>query len=475
MTASAERYVMYKTAHRAKQARSANQCGQSSRVKRTTMCGSLRQFRRVSWGLPVLAAMILPTSVQAQWPQWGGRDRDFSVDVQGLADEWPEGGPKRLWERPLGDGYTTILADGGLLYTMYRVGDDEFTVALDANTGKTTWEQKNAAPVDDQRSEHGPGPYATPLIVGDRLFTVGTNSVMHCYDKKTGSVHWQHDLVAEFDAVIQGFGFSSSPIAYRNTVIIPVGRKLPGEAADAAKKGAFGREQVQSLMAFDQQSGSLLWDNRSYDTTKHTSTYSSPMLIKFAGRDQLVLFMAKELAGLDPANGDRLWGVAHTTDYDENVSTPVWDGVDTLFISSAYGTGSRAIRLTLEDGKTVAKELWHTKKMRVLHGNVVRIGDYVYGSTGDFGPCFLACIDLASGKLAWRERGFQKATCIHADGKVIILDEDGQLALTTASPEDLTIHSRCNLELRGAWATPTLVGKTLFVRDRTKILALDLS
>ncbi len=427
----------------------------------------------------VFASMVVVSTARAQWHQWGGPSRNFSIESGKLADKWADDGPRRLWERPLGEGYSTIVADGKLLYTMYRIGSDEFTVALDAKTGETVWEHKNAAPIKQDRMTYGPGPYATPLIVGDRLYTVGTNSVFHCFDKNSGKVLWKHDLIADFNSKIQGFGYSTSPIAYGNTIILPVGRKIePASKSEGDKTPKADDEkdapEAQSLMAFDRKTGAIVWEASDYATTKFNSTYSSPILINFAGRDQLVLFMATELAGLDPKTGERLWGVEHKTSYDENMSTPVWDGVDTLFCSSGYGTGSRAIKLVLQGGKIAAKEMWYNKKMRVLHGNVVRIGDYVYGSSGDFGPIFFSGMNIKTGKMAWRKRGFKKATVLHADGKIIILDEEGKLAMATATPEDLTIHSECNLKLHGAWATPTLIGKTMYVRDRKKIIALDM-
>ena len=436
-----------------------------------------------NFGLPTFCVLIAgligldSTVVNAQWPQWGGRDRNFSVSGSSLADQWPDEGPDRLWNRTLGDGYSTIVVGDGVLYTMYRKDADEFTIALSAKTGKTIWQHKNPAPVTEDRTSHGPGPYATPLIVGDRLFTVGTNSVLHCFDRKSGKVLWKHDLVAKYDAVIQGFGYSSSPIAYRNTIILPVARKLQGESDAATSEKSDGEKEemkAQSLMAFDQVSGSLVWENRSYPKTKHTSTYSSPILINFGGEDQLVLFMTTELAGLDPTNGERLWGITHKTEWDENIATPVWDGKDTLVCSSAYGTGARGVKLSRQGGKTVATEMWYTKKLRVLHGNIVMIGDHVYGSSGDFGPTFFMGINKDTGKIAWRKRGFKKATCLNVNDKIIILDEEGELALATPTPDDLIIHSRCKLDLHNAWAVPTLVGKTLFVRDRKNIMALDL-
>ena len=89
-----------------------------------------------------------------------------------------------------------------------------------------------------------------------------------------------------------------------------------------------------------------------------------------------------------------------------NITTPVFDGKDTFFASSAYDSGSRAIKLAKKDGRIVPEELWYSRKMRVHHGNVILIGDYVYGSTGTFAPAFLAAVNINTGEIPWRERGF---------------------------------------------------------------------
>src|SRR5918999_5976039 len=57
---------------------------------------------------------------EGSWQQWGGPRRNFMVDAPALADSWPQGGPRKLWERSLGEGHSAILADGNRLYTMYR-------------------------------------------------------------------------------------------------------------------------------------------------------------------------------------------------------------------------------------------------------------------------------------------------------------------------------------------------------------------
>jgi len=399
----------------------------------------------------VMLAWGTTTHAQA-WRQFGGPNGNFTVETKGLADSWPDDGPKKIWHRELGDGYGTILVDGDSLYTMYRIGQDEFTVALDAGSGATLWEHKVPSPTTELMEQFGAGPSSTPLLAGDKLYTIGTNMMFHCFDAKTGKVLWKHDLVKEFGATVPGRGYACSPIHYKGTVIVQVG----GEGTEG-----------QALMAFDADTGSVAWKAQSY-----TSSYATPLLIKFDGEDQLVLFFADALVGLRPDNGELLW--EHKFEKEAaNLSTPVYNGKDLLFCSAAYDSGARGIRLKKEGGKTVPEELWYSRKFRIHHGDAIILGDYAYGSSGDFGPAFFMAINLETGKVPWRERGFKKATCVYGDGKMILLDEEGELALTTPTPEGLTVHSKAKVAESYAWAAPTLVGTKLYVRDRKHITAFD--
>jgi hypothetical protein len=112
--------------------------------------------------------------------------------------------------------------------------------------------------------------------------------------------------------------------------------------------------------------------------------------------------------------------------------------------------------------------------MRVHIGTVIRLGDYAYASSGDFGPGLISAIDMKSGTIAWQDRSFARAQLLHADGKVIILDEDGALGLATVSPQGIKVLARANVLSHLAWTPPTLVGTTLYVRDRQNIAAFNL-
>ena len=329
------------------------------------------------------------------WRQLGGPRRNFRADAAEVAIAWGEDGPTRLWSRPLGEGYSSILADGDLLVTMYRRDDEEVVVALDAATGATRWEHAYRAPLvhngyfDVWLNSAGPGPYATPLIVGDTVFAVGVDGLFHALDKRTGDLRWAHDLAAAFE-VEEYNAFASSPIAYGQTVIQPLGGSGHG------------------VVAFDRETGATAWRSPAIDLGP-----GSPLLIEVDGQDQLVVVGQQELVGLDPGDGRRLWSHPHPNELGLNLSMPVWGGDRALFVSSGYDGGSRLIRLSRSDGRTTPAEVWSSNRMRVHFGNALRIDGMLVASTGDFGPAFLAAVDAETGAEVWRERTFARG----ADGR----------------------------------------------------------
>jgi len=420
-----------------------------------------------------LAGLIAATdALQAQntsqtWLQWGGPSRDFVIEAEGLAEAWPAAGPPVMWSRPLGTGHSAILADGARLYTMYRAGDgrartgpwdaEEAVIAVDAASGRTIWEHKYPSKVED--FSFGAGPHATGLIVGDRLFTIGTNKQLFAFDKQSGKVLWSHDLPKAFDAptllirpVVKA-GYGCTPIAYRDTIICFVGG--PGQA----------------VVAFRQHDGSVAWKSGDFLPSE-----APPMLIDVSSQTQLVVFAGHGLFGMDPGDGRILWFHPHDPGNDFNFSQPLWDPAKRiLFASSAYRAGSRGIRLTRTGDVTTTEDLWFTNRVRFMFLNAIRLGEFAVGTTGDFGPAFLTAVNLETGQTAWQHRGFGRASLVHADGKTIILDEDGDLALARLTPEGATILSQAKIFETVSWTVPTLVGTTLYARDREKMVALDLA
>ena len=177
---------------------------------------------------------------------------------------------------------------------------------------------------------------------------------------------------------------------------------------------------------------------------------------------------------MDPDDGTVLWTHPHDPGNDFNFMVPIWGEDNILFVSSGYKTGSRALRLTREDNLTTVKELWLDPQLQFMFLNPLRIGDYIYGTDGTFGPSFVTGVDVHTGETLWQERGFARGSMLYADGKVILMDEDGDLALTRMTPDGMTVLGRTTIFQSTSWSAPTLVGTTLYVRDREKIMALDL-
>ena len=399
------------------------------------------------------ASKTQPAAVAEDWTVWGGKNRDFIVNATGLADSWPPGGPKKLWSRPMGDGYSAIAEEAGVLYTAFRRGSKDVITALDAATGKTRWEYEYDNPFTNSFSEKvGPGPYAMPEVIGDRLLTASATGKIHSLEKKTGRVVWSHNLYTEFHGSHLDYGYSCHALPYKDTLIY-----LAGGDGDGA-------------IAFRQSDGAVVWK-----ALQFTNSHSSPLLITVDGQPQVVALAANTVFGFHPDNGALLWSHEHKTPYGLAVSTPVWAPGNLLFVASAYGTGARCLQLSQSGGRTAVKELWYDPHLELHIGTAIQRDGYVYISSGYNGPVLMSAVELKTGAIKWRERGFAKAQLLYADGKVILADQDGTLALCRVSPQKFEVLSKASVLESIAWTPPTLVGTHLYVRDRKTIEAFDLA
>jgi len=408
-------------------------------------------------GSPALGVLCLllatPTASFEDWPVWGGPHRDFIVHASGLADFWPAAGPKKLWSRALGDGYSAVAVEHGILYTAYRRGVQDIVTALDAATGKTRWEYTYENPFTNSYSEKvGPGPYAMPQVIGDRVFAASGIGRIVSLDKRTGKLVWGHDLYREFHATHLEFGYACHGLPYKDNIIY-----LAGGAGDA-------------VIAFRQSDGAVVWKALSFQ-----NAHSSPLLINVDGQTQAVALTASTVVGFNPDNGALLWTHEHKTNYGLAVSTPVWAPGNLLYVGSAYGTGSRVLELHQSGGKTTVKELWYNPRLQLHIGTAIQKDGYIYISSGYDGPVLMTAVELRTGKVMWQQRGFNKAQLLLAGDKLILADQDGLLALCRATPDKFEVISKVPLLQEIAWTPPTLVGSTLYLRDRHTLMALSLA
>lgn len=404
-----------------------------------------------------VAFVVAGSAPGESWPTWGGPRRDFITNSSGILGgpdaKWISEPPAKLWERPLGDGYSPIAEENGVLYTAYQRGSYDFIVALDARNGKTIWEYDYRALFRNAYSERvGPGPYAMPQVIGDRVVTASGDGQIHSLDKKTCKPVWSRNLYTEFGGNRLEFGYSSHVLPYKDTLVVLAGGK---------------RSAVVKLRQSD---GAVVWKKHDLQ-----NAHSSPLLIEVDGQPQVVALLAQEIAGFDPESGDILWRHEHRTEFGLAVSTPVWAAGNLLFLSTAYGGGSRVLRLTRSGKETKVAEVWHNRRVQSHFGTVIRRGDHIYLSSGQNGPSFIMAVDVRTGRILWQARDFAKAQLLYADGKLIILDEDGHLGIGLASPAKFQALAKWPILKSISWTPPTLVGTRLYLRDRQSIMAVDLS
>ena len=382
----------------------------------------------------------------ADWSQWFGPNRDGVSSETGLLKKWSDSGPVVLWRTPLGEGFSSIAIARGAVYTMFAEGKDEYAVCLDAATGQERWRVKTGSNFSDWQG--GNGPRSTPIIDKERAFFLGANGQLYAIDVEDGETVWSHHFQTEFISDPPHWGFSTSPLLEGELLVVEVG-------------GSSGK----SFIAFDKTTGRVAWTSQD-----DAPSYASPIAITVSDIRQIVFFPVSGLVGVAAKDGRLLWRHPWQTGPDVNAATPVFLAPDRLFISSGYGKGAAVIQLIFQNGQFAVKKVWRNRSMKNHFATSIHRKGYLYG----FDNAILKCIAAETGQEQWRKRGFQKGSLIFADGYLIVLGEQGKLALVEAIPEAYIEKASAQVLSPRCWTPPTLANGRLYLRNHTEMVCLDL-
>ena len=407
-----------------------------------------------------LVVMVCITSVVVgqDWLQFGGPSGDFKVHSKPLANSWPETGPKTLWKRSLGDGFSSILHQAGRLYTMYRDGGEEVVVAVSAKNGETIWEHRYALEYWKDHDKNGQyftkGPNATPVIVDDRIISAGTAGELRCLLLKTGELIWRRNLPSEYGRRkrVEEYGYSASPLLYKGHLLVQVG----GEN--------------HAVIGVDPKDGTTLWESDADGVS-----YAQARIINLGGVDQYIFFSPKNVIGMDPNTGRFLWSHPIPVDNGNHLTPVVKCDENHIWVSSQFDSGGgRLLEITRQGDRWNVDQKWFNSKLRGSCWTLIRIGDVIYGSAGGHNSSKMTAFNWRTGKIYWQKRGYHMSQALYADGKLLTLDESGDLALARVSPEKIDVLARSQVTDAVSWTLPTLIGDRLFVRDKKHMLALSL-
>ncbi len=451
--------------------------------------------------LILLAASALAARAD-DWPEFMGPNRDQVSAERGLIDTLTLSGPRLVWEKAVGKGYSAPSVRGGKLVVHHRVGREEIVEACDPKSGQTYW--KYAYP-SDYRDPFGynNGPRCTPLLTADYCYTFGAEGVLLCLDLVTGKKVWQRDTAKDFEVPEAFFGAGSSPLLEDGLLIVQVGAQL--NSGVVAFDAATGKTVWQNVgektwngvpMTAWPGSRTVTW-NRSDPRFEKQASYCTPVAATIHGQRHILVCTRQGLVSLDPKTGDANFSFWFRARQDATVTamTPVVQG-DLIVLSNCYyKTG--AVCLRVQRGGKAVEEVWRGLQLEVHWTRPVLLDGLLYAFTGRNEPdARFRCVDLATGDVKWDrdeawpngghaklEAGekppnvFGRGSAILADGKLIVLGEAGLLGLFKPNPARVEELGRWQVpQFRyPCWAAPILANKLLYLRDEDHLLCYDLA
>jgi outer membrane protein assembly factor BamB len=370
------------------------------------------------------------------FPQFLGPDRSGILPGPRLADDWQARPPQLLWRRPVGAGWAGFAVQGRYAVTLEQALEQEQITCCDVTSGDRLWTHSYPARCDS--AEAGIGPRSVPTLAAGRVFATGGTGILTCLDLATGTKLWSHDLVKEHQAAQPQYGFSVSPLALEEKVIVCAG-------------GPNGH----SVVAYESATGKLLWHGGNA-----IAGYSSPVLARLAGAPQVLIYQGFGLSAHDPGTGTVLWEFPQPSG--PNVALPLVIGSNQVLISTGYGVGSRLVKVDRgQDGAWKAELVWKSIRLKSKFANPILLDGFVYGL--DDGA--LVCLDPRDGQWRWKATRYGHGQMLLVAGRLLIMAENGEVALAEPSPERFRELTRFRALESRTWNPPALAGELLLVRN----------
>ena len=383
----------------------------------------------------------------AEWPGFRGPNRDSAVDGVRIDTDWTTSPPVQLWRRQIGPGWSSFAVSGDVLYTQEQRGESEEVAAYRVSTGHPVWRHRD--PVRFWESNGGPGPRATPTINHNRIYTFGATGILNALDADTGARLWSRNVATDAEKAVPMWGFASSPLVINDLVII----------------AASGR-----LAAYDAATGKRRWLG-----PPRPGSYSSPHLFTADGVQQILLLSAAGVTSVSPADGALLWEQEWDSGGTTIVQPAVTDDGDVLInaIAATGGLGLRRLGVSHGSNGWSVTERWTSSGLKPYFNDFVVHKGHAFGFDGNI----LSCIDLSDGHRRWKggRYGNGQLVLLADEDLLLVLSEEGELALVKATPDQFTEVARFKAIEGKTWNHPVLIRDTLLVRNGEEMAAFKLA
>lgn len=403
----------------------------------------------------ILLALILFTAaitINAQeWTQWRGPTRDGSVSGKNVPAKWPETFA-RAWRVEVGEGYSSPVVDRGRVFVHSRRDPEEIVTGINLADGKIVWQQKYQAVFNKNQYavQMAKGPNATPLVMGDRLYTLGVTGILNAWEAGAGRLLWTRDFSKEIDTSKLFCGTAASPIVIDGRIVVQVGSDVHGG----------------QILALNHATGATEWEWRGLGPG-----YASPVVIDLGGMRHLVTMTEGSIVGLDAKSGKELWSVPFPDEWHENITTPLWTG--THLVVSGTRAGTHAYSLSQTAGKWQAIEAWKNADVAMYMSSPVFGDGLIYGHSSRKKGQFVA-VDAKTGTLKWATEGRagEHASVLLTPQHVIFLTNGADLIVAKRATDAFAEEKRYEVAEAATFAMPVLLGSNLLIRDATGLMLL---
>jgi len=392
-----------------------------------------------------------PATSAQEWTQWRGPGRDGFVSAKDAPATWPEKF-NRAWRVEIGEGYSSPVVSAGRAFVHSRRDPEEVVTAINLADGKVIWEQKYQAGFKKNQYavEMAKGPHATPLVIGNRLFTLGVTGMLNAWDTATGRKLWTRDFSPSIDTSKLFYGTAASPLVVDGRLVVEVGSDVHGG----------------KILGLDPASGATQWEWSGVGPG-----YASPVVIDTGKQAQIVALTQEVIVGLDAKSGKELWSAPFPDEWHENISTPLWTG--THLIVSGTRQGTHAFTLAEQNGKWQATEVWKNPDIAMYMSSPVMADGVVYAHSAKKKGQFVA-FDEKTGAVRWATEGRagEHASLLLTPRHVVFLTNGADLIVAKRDAPAFTVERRYEVAESSTFATPVLLGSNILVRDATGLMLL---
>jgi outer membrane protein assembly factor BamB len=377
------------------------------------------------------------------WPRWRGPNGDgISIDTD-WNPEALKNSPKIIWRVDIGRSHSNIAVKGKYLYAIGNEYKVDTVYCLKAKNGKTVWKYSYESSFDP--------PQATPTVDEDSVYVLSKTGTLFSFNAENGKVQWMRDLVKEYETERIPYGYSGSPVIVGDLIILNVNT---------------------AGIALNKKTGDLVWVSPVHSEKRNTHGYhATPVIYKYNGKDYALILSGTGLFSIEVATGKILWYFECLWSDIPNIADPELYENKVFLRFNSHIDNNLSKCLVIDTSGKEPRVLWENKNLRNDIGTCVLFDGYLYGSDDVFSGLLLRCVDFKTGEVMWEENKMNSTlSLIVADGKLIILDENGTLYIAEATPLSYKEISSGDvlddeIKLRKFWTSPVLCNGKIYCRN----------